>query len=1398
MSDSPARQARWHLHRGGIVNIWQYAEQTFDFSGGRAIFQGTNGSGKSRTLELLLPLCLDGELRQLGSKGFDTVSIRRLMLDDYAGGPTRIGYAWAELRRAVPGATPEAPETVEYLTCGLGVKASKASQQISDSWRFVTSARIGIDVQLVGLDRVPVTLPQLKEALGPDCVLEEAAFRARVADTIYGVPAARYGDLLHLQRTLRNPDVGLKVLEGQLEQILSDALPPLDPGMIERLATSFEDLESIRENISRLRRAGTALDAFLGSYSSYSHAALHSAGQKAGAARDAAERAARDVRSLATKAEQAAASHLGAKEEVLALEAREAELERSIGTIKELPAYQGLRDLEDRQRVVGSARTTAVAALDAAAAARRAEEHTVDSVVGTLRRLRRDADAATELADQTRERLLAATLDPKLTPLIPECPDASAASVPDLVRDSPDADAPLTEIQRSTPPQLDLERLHLGFQSAAEASEVARSAASERVALTFSLRQRAADIDTRERRLDGARNAAHSARITATEAAGRRNQAAQERTDAIAVWLEKLDTWRRDAPRGADTARTSKLILPDSDALLADPISARDARDSAQRWGAPYLSAAREQVAAVQQRQTAARAGAAEATAALRTVRDGGDSSPPASPYTSPERGTAAGAPFYRLVDFGDGLDADARAGLESALEASGLLTAWVTPDGTVDVERLRDLLAAPPAKAGSAGSTLAAVLVPAVEPGCGVTENVVGRLLAGVELLDGTASLPGGGLSVGVDGRWSAGVLHGQWAKPLAEYVGAGSRAGARTRRQAELEAELEQLAAEQELIEHEFAEATDRLVTWEQHLLAFPDDRPLVAADVAVQKLTETAREAELKARDLRDSYDQSAQRLTASRTELLQAGAAAGLPPEVDALQSAHAAAVQARDSATQLTAALRQRCLGGLTELIEILRTYSKAVDERSRSEGEAERYAAEYAGEAKALGELTDSIGSAAGQLTQQLEALEAERRAVRRDRLPAARASSEQLAGTVARTESQLENKQSDATDREAQAATAAVAFREALGSPGVWAAAMPDTPDVPVVDTEAFELLVASERRGVSDDVVIRNLQTLQTALASSHSITPERQAGILTITVSGEEGPRLVADAARIVRGDLADKQGHLDDQYQQIFATYLLRDLADTLAAQIATAEDLCRRMNDVLDTARSSQGVHVQLEWRPSASLDDATQQALELVRTHFVNRSTEQDDRLRRALTERIETIRDSRSGSYGEILAEALDYRSWYSFTVRVRDTAPDGQPRSRRLRQLSSGETRLISYVTLFAAAAAFYDAVSSAKAESTGPETKQGEPAAAVLGPLRLVLLDEAFERLDDPTIARMLGLLVDLDMDWVITWPSGWGVSPKIPRMHIYDVLRPKSGHGVACTHTTWDGADLGRDD
>jgi hypothetical protein len=286
-----------------------------------------------------------------------------------------------------------------------------------------------------------------------------------------------------------------------------------------------------------------------------------------------------------------------------------------------------------------------------------------------------------------------------------------------------------------------------------------------------------------------------------------------------------------------------------------------------------------------------------------------------------------------------------------------------------------------------------------------------------------------------------------------------------------------------------------------------------------------------------------------------------------------------------------------------------------------------------------------------------------------------------------------------------------------------------------------------------------------------------------VLAVTVAGESGTLPVDDAAQEVADSLAEQRGFLDERYQTIFADYLISDLTERLRGQIEIAHDLTRRMNEVLDGARSSQGVRVQLTWRASAALDEPTLAALELLRTPYAERTAEQNSRVRAMFTQRIESERDSGGGGYGDVLARALDYRSWHAFSVKVADTGPDGKARRRRLRQLSSGETRLVSYVTLFAAAAAFYDAV--------GVESEDG-----AAGPLRLVLLDEAFERLDDPTVARLLGLLVDLDMDWMITWPSGWGVSEKIPRMHIYDILRARTGGAVACVQTTWDGTATAR--
>ncbi|CAM5370280.1 TIGR02680 family protein [Streptomyces violaceorubidus] len=125
------------------------------------------------------------------------------------------------------------------------------------------------------------------------------------------------------------------------------------------------------------------------------------------------------------------------------------------------------------------------------------------------------------------------------------------------------------------------------------------------------------------------------------------------------------------------------------------------------------------------------------------------DPEPPPPPHRTAPRTPGTGAPLYRLVDFAHDVGPDARAGLEAALEASGLLDAWVRADGTVLDPATRDTLLVPGAPVP--GATLAQVLRPVAAPDSGVTAEQVERVLGAVALAAGE-TLTGEPGSVGVD----------------------------------------------------------------------------------------------------------------------------------------------------------------------------------------------------------------------------------------------------------------------------------------------------------------------------------------------------------------------------------------------------------------------------------------------------------------------------------------------------------------------------------------------------------------------------------------------------------------------------------------------------------------------
>ncbi|MFF7190947.1 TIGR02679 domain-containing protein [Streptomyces sp. NPDC008222] len=152
-----------------------------------------------------------------------------------------------------------------------------------------------------------------------------------------------------------------------------------------------------------------------------------------------------------------------------------------------------------------------------------------------------------------------------------------------------------------------------------------------------------------------------------------------------------------------------------------------------------------------------------------------------------------------------------------------------------------------------------------------------------------------------------------------------------------------------------------------------------------------------------------------------------------------------------------------------------------------------------------------------------------------------------------------------------------------------------------------------------------------------------------------------------------------------------------------------------------------GLRVELLWKLDEDVDEDLRAAVELLRSPSSLRRREQTEQLREVLQRRIEDARRADpSAGHAAHLRTALDYRDWFRFhTFVVEDAAPGRRRRLTGRTGLSQGEQRVLSYLVLFAAAAAHFTSL----AES------------APYAP-RLILLDDGVSGLPSATRGWLTG--------------------------------------------------------
>ena len=415
---------RWKPLRAGLVDMFYYDAEEFWFHDGRLLLRGNNGTGKSKVLALTLPFLLDGELapHRVEPDGDRQKKMEwNLLLGGKHPNPERLGYTWLEFgRRAADG-------TTEFRTIGCGLKAV-AGRGIARHWFFVTTQRVGEHLHLLPASRVPLTREKLRDEIdGHGLVYDRATdYRRAVDEALFGLGEHRYEALINLLIQLRQPQLSKKPDEKLLSRALTEALPPLSPGLVTTVAESFRGLDEERDALRALQEARQAATDFLGYYGRYAKIAAKRRATGPRQAQSRYEQFGRDL-TAAEEAFTAAQQELdGAQRELTALGEQQKELEARQKALEADPAMRDAERLEQLRQDAGRKEKAA-----------RDREADRDRQAGQVQKHTDKARQAARRADAGWEKLAQALREAAATATDARCAQQHRAAVAALGRHRP-------------------------------------------------------------------------------------------------------------------------------------------------------------------------------------------------------------------------------------------------------------------------------------------------------------------------------------------------------------------------------------------------------------------------------------------------------------------------------------------------------------------------------------------------------------------------------------------------------------------------------------------------------------------------------------------------------------------------------------------------------------------------------------------------------------------------------------------------------------------------------------------------------------------------------------------------------------------------------------------------
>jgi uncharacterized protein (TIGR02680 family) len=1345
-----AECGRWQLIRGGLLNIFRFDYEEFRFEQGRLLLRGNNGTGKSRVLALFLPFLLDGEISSNRVEPDRDPAKRmewNLLLGKY---PDRLGYTWIEFGRR------DESGQAHYLTLGCGMHAV-AGKGIAGKWFFITPLRVGRDLYLAHSNQ-PVSKGRLETELdGRGEVFSVAAEYRRAVDRALFHLGERYDSLLDLLILLRQPKLARTLDEQQISDALSEALPPLPPSVLNEVAEAFRTLDSDRRQLKDFTAALDSVQDFLGDYRRYVQIAARRRAERVRKTHSEYEATQRRLRRAESDQDEAKTA-LQANEAALAhLKEEESGADQAVATLASSPQMREAEALDEARKQVA----------DRQEELNRAETHHETALQS---RQARDREAALAKEVET-------VAQRQLHDLLVKCQDRATRIG---VTGEHQAAVESCGAVESLAPRV-IERAKLS---------VDRIVTERRNAIGHVKRLNSA-VEEANGELTLKRTIFTERESQLEKASDDQRQVHQDLCHAAEALLDEFSAW---------VSSLTELCLTDAEAVSEHLAQWCEVGDGDAPLSAVVRAATEEATArlsAIRNETENRLASAAERLAELRDERsrlEAGHIAPPLPPYTRDLEGRIerAGAPLWALCDFRPEVSEQSRAGIEAALEASGLLDAWLTPDGRLLRPDEHDtVLVAGTSLQLPAKQSLACVLIPSVDP----SDERSGAVDAGTvaAILRHIGIGPNAGpIRVEETGRWQLGPLHGTWSKRFAEYVGPEAREARRQRRISELaelirEAslvedgilrELNSLTSRKAVIEHEAASVPDPAHVRHLHVQLVVATSNVNAARgrlTEAEEQVERARQAlsEAVAERDRDAKDVclSAWVERLSDVEILLAEYCAHLAAFWPTLESTAEKWNQAQAADTRAVEARHEE--GQRIEALRLLREKLAAAVARSDA-----LEATKSAVAADVLAQL-ETARAKLVLIRSEIDAA-ANRRAELSERLGGARQDVQRLSEILSQHQAQRES--------EIETLTTFVATR-------LLAIAHADLKEIEAGEwtpTRAVEIAREIEAKlsaVESDDDAWKRNQTeihqhiealKDSLLPHSHSpVTRNTDDGLFIVSVPFQGRDCTMDEFREALAAEIGHRQLLLSAREREVLENHLIGDIAAQLHDLLHRAEKWVSEMNQELQERPMSTGMKLRFDWQVidggPAGLVDARKRLMGAGGTW----SPADRTALGAFLQHRIQEVRETnQTGSWLEHLTEAFDYRRWHFFSVYRHQDGSWKRLTRRTYGTGSGGEKAVALTLPQFAAAAAFYTS-----ADKLAP---------------RLILLDEAFVAVDKDMRKKCMGLLHAFDLDFVMTSENEWGCYPTVPALAIYHLATRPGIDAVGIHRWVWNGRERRQDE